>query len=57
MAGFVLQQLEHVPTPGESFVWQGVRFEVIDLDGRRIDKILVERQQHSEPQLDQADAD
>lgn len=57
MAGFVLQQLEHVPTPGESFVWQGVRFEVIDLDGRRIDKILVERQQHPEPQLDQADTD
>lgn len=55
MAGFVLQQLEHVPTPGESFVWQGVRFEVIDLDGRRIDKILVERQKHSEPELDQAD--
>jgi putative hemolysin len=33
--------LKHLPQEGESFVDQGWRFEVIDLDGRKIDKLLV----------------
>jgi putative hemolysin len=40
LAGFVLYRCGHVPEVGESFVWRGWRFEVVDLDGRRIDKIL-----------------
>lgn len=43
LAGFMLRQFGHLPTVGEHFVWQGWRFEVIDLDGRRIDKVLVTR--------------
>jgi putative hemolysin len=42
-AGFVLSQLGHLPDIGESFDSQGWRFEVVDLDGRRIDKILARR--------------
>jgi putative hemolysin len=42
-AGFVLNQLGHLPEMGESFVEQGWRFEVIDVDRRRIDKILATR--------------
>jgi putative hemolysin len=42
-AGFVLTQLGHLPEVGESFDTQGWRFEVIDLDARRIDKILASR--------------
>jgi putative hemolysin len=42
-AGFVLSELGHLPEVGESFDSQGWRFEVIDLDGRRIDKILARR--------------
>jgi putative hemolysin len=42
-AGFVLNQLGQLPDIGESFHHQGWRFEVIDLDGRRIDKILARR--------------
>jgi putative hemolysin len=42
-AGFVLSQLGHLPEIGESFDSQGWRFEVVDLDGRRIDKILASR--------------
>ncbi len=42
-AGFVLSQLGHLPEVGESFDSQGWRFEVVDLDGRRIDKILASR--------------
>jgi putative hemolysin len=42
-AGFVLSQFGHLPAVGESFDSQGWRFEVVDLDGRRIDKILASR--------------
>ena len=40
-AGYVLFMLKRLPVEGESFTDQGWRFEVIDLDGRKIDKILV----------------
>ena len=42
-AGFVLDRLGHLPVIGETFNDQGWRFEIIDLDGRRIDKILAKR--------------
>ncbi len=41
VAGLVLEELKHLPDLGESFVKNGWRFEVIDLDGRRIDKLLL----------------
>ncbi|MBL8666116.1 MAG: HlyC/CorC family transporter [Rhodospirillales bacterium] len=41
LAGFVLWELGHVPQIGERLDWQGLRFEVIDMDGRRIDRVLV----------------
>lgn len=40
-AGFVLQKLGHIPQPGEYFEHDGRRIEVVDMDGRRIDKLLV----------------
>jgi putative hemolysin len=40
-AGHVLEILKHLPVEGESFVDRGWRFEVVDLDGRKIDKLLV----------------
>jgi CBS domain containing-hemolysin-like protein len=40
IAGFMLQQLGHLPKVGEHFDYEGWRFEVVDLDGRRIDKVL-----------------
>lgn len=43
LAGLVLSRLGHIPEPGECFNLQGWRFEVVDLDGRRIDKLLVHR--------------
>jgi putative hemolysin len=43
VAGLVLHQLGHIPELGASFRAEGFRFEVIDLDGRRIDKVLVTR--------------
>jgi putative hemolysin len=41
LAGFVLRRLGRVPKPADSFLWEDVRFEVIDMDGRRVDKVLV----------------
>lgn len=43
VAGFVLAHLQHIPKVGEVFEEAGWRFEVIDLDGRRIDKVLVQQ--------------
>ena len=41
VAGLALAEFKHFPAEGESFTSQGWRFEVVDLDGRRIDKLLV----------------
>ncbi len=41
IAGLVLHQLRRMPVLGDVFVAEGYKFEVIDLDGLRIDKILV----------------
>lgn len=41
VAGFVLHELEHIPATGETFGWRDFEFEIIDMDGQRIDKIMV----------------
>jgi len=40
-AGYVLDMLKRLPLEGEHFIDQGWRFEVVDMDGRKIDKLLV----------------
>ncbi len=42
LAGFLLDRFGHVPTAAEHFHWNGIRFEVVDMDGRRIDKVLIQ---------------
>ena len=42
-AGFVVQGFGRLPEVGDHFDPQGWRFEVLDLDGRRVDKILAEK--------------
>jgi putative hemolysin len=41
VAGFILAEMNHLPNVGETFDKDRWRFEVVDLDGRRIDKILL----------------
>lgn len=41
LAGFILHRLEHIPHVGETLEWQGFKFEIVDMDGQRIDKMLV----------------
>ncbi|WP_333839355.1 hemolysin family protein [Novosphingobium sp.] len=43
VAGFALSVLRKLPVEGEHFTEQGWRFEVVDMDGRKIDKLLVSR--------------
>jgi CBS domain containing-hemolysin-like protein len=43
LAGFALHQLQHIPEAGETFVFDNWRFEVLDMDGMRIDKMLATR--------------
>ena len=41
LAGFVLTRLERLPVEGDKFEWESYTFEVMDMDGRRVDKVLV----------------
>ncbi len=43
LGGFVMGRIGHVPQAGERFEWSGLRFEVVDMDDRRVDKVLVTR--------------
>lgn len=43
LGGFVMARLGRIPRTADTVEWGGMRFEVIDMDGRRIDKVLVAR--------------
>jgi putative hemolysin len=42
LAGFVIEHLGHMPSTGECFMWNDVKFEVVDMDARRVDRVLVD---------------
>lgn len=41
LAGCILDELERIPRTGDSMQWKGFKIEIIDMDGHRIDKVLV----------------
>ena len=41
LGGFLFTRLERVPTAGDRLDWGNLRFEIVDMDGKRIDKVLV----------------
>lgn len=43
LAGFLLHHLGAMPKMGDVVRWEGYRFEIVDMDGRRIDRVLVAR--------------
>jgi putative hemolysin len=49
LAGFVLTRLERLPVEGDKFDWHGYSFEVMDMDGRRVDKLLVTKLEPEQP--------
>ncbi len=41
LGGFVIHKLNEIPKTGDTFDWSGFRFEIVDMDGNRVDKILL----------------
>lgn len=41
LAGFIVDKLRRLPNTGDHFIWEETRFEVVDMDGRRVDKVLI----------------
>lgn len=41
LSGLILEKLEHIPHTGEKLSWRNFDFEIVDMDGARIDKVLV----------------
>ena len=41
LAGFLLERLQHIPAPGEGLRWRGVRFNVLSMDGPRIERVQI----------------
>jgi putative hemolysin len=48
VAGLMLALLQRVPREGDRIVWAGWRFEIVDMDGRRVDKVLASREEAAE---------
>lgn len=52
VGGLILDELEHVPVEGEKASWRDFTFEVVDMDGARIDKVIVKRKARPEPETE-----
>ncbi len=53
LAGFVLHELEHIPKTGEKLAWKGFKIEIVDMDGHRIDKVLVKISQEIKEEMEE----
>jgi putative hemolysin len=51
LGGMVMTQLNEIPSTGQTFEWLGYTFEVIDMDGRRVDKVLITPLQQEGPPI------
>src|SRR2546423_2052846 len=51
LAGCILQELERIPHTGDKLDWRGFTFEVIDMDGHRIDKVLARLKEEEEEEM------
>ncbi len=41
LGGFIMMRIGRIPTTADRFEWRGLSFEIMDMDGRRVDKVLV----------------
>lgn len=53
LAGFILYELQHIPQTGETFEWRGFEFEIVDMDGHRIDKVLLKLSDELKKELEE----
>ena len=49
LAGFLLERLQHIPAPGESLRWRGNQFQIMAMDGPRIDRVEITRRSVEPP--------
>jgi putative hemolysin len=54
LAGFILNELKHIPQTGETFEWRGFEFEIVDMDGHRIDKVLLKLSDELKKELEES---
>src|SRR6187399_1030266 len=52
LAGFILHELERIPKTGDKMEWKGFHLEIIDMDGHRIDKVLVDISKELRQEMD-----
>lgn len=57
LAGCILHELEHIPNAGEKLKWKGFQFEIVDMDGHRIDKVLVKPSQEIQNDMREEEED
>ena len=43
LGGFMVDRFGHIPLVGENFVWTGWRFEIVDMDRHRVDKVMISK--------------
>ena len=53
LAGFILHRLERIPKTGDKLEWKGFSIEIVDMDGHRIDKVLVRISKALREQMDE----
>jgi putative hemolysin len=50
LGGLAMAELQRIPSAGDVFHWEGIRIEVVDMDGHRVDKVLAKRSgTHDQP--------
>jgi putative hemolysin len=57
VSGFVMSELDGIPVSGQHFTWRDLRFEVVDMDGRRVDKVLVSSVEEPEEAAESEEGD
>jgi len=55
LAGCILQELERIPKTGDKLIWRGFHFEVLDMDGHRIDKVMVMPSKEIKQEMEEED--
>ena len=54
LAGFILHELERIPKAGDKLYWKGFTLEIVDMDGHRIDKVLVKLSQELKEEMEES---
>ena len=49
LGGFLFTQMKRVPVVSEAFDWQSLHFEIVDMDAKRIERVLVSRRELGNP--------